>query len=301
MLAALEVSNLVKNYGSFRAVDQVSLSIQKGEILGLLGPNGAGKTSLINSIVTVEKFQEGNIFISGYDLKKKPRLCKSLTGYMPQEVINHGYFTLEEVLFYHSGYYGLLNNKNRIQYLMKKFALWEHRNKKIIQLSGGMKRRLLLAKSLVHDPELLLLDEPTTGVDVQLRDDIWKMVRSLKEEGKAVLLTTHYLEEAEKLCDRVAIIHKGRLVQHNQTRAMIQEFTLRKLSVHLKEKSSIQHKYLTLNKGDYLEFQIPFSVNVGEMLKSSGLHLDHITDIQIQEGSLEDVFKSVLDEGGKNG
>lgn len=291
----LKVSNLVKNYGSFCAVDGVSLQVQKGEILGLLGPNGAGKTSLIHSIVTVEDFQKGSIEVCGYDLKKETRLCKSVIGYMPQELINHSYFTLEEVLYYHSGYYGCFYNKDYLNHLMKKFALWEHRKKRIIQLSGGMRRRLLLAKSLVHKPQLLLLDEPTSGVDVGLRDEIWRFVRSLRDEGKAVLFTTHYLEEAEKLCDRVAIIHKGKLVRHNKTTSLIQEFTLRKLSLQLKEKVNVKHKYLKVNNLNYLEFQIPFSLDIGHLLEEAGLSLSQIQDIQIQEGKLEDVFKDVLD------
>ena len=214
---------------------------------------------------------------------------------MPQEIVNHSYFTLEEVLYYHSGYYGCFNNQDYLESLMKKFSLWEHRKKRIIQLSGGMRRRLLLAKSLVHKPQLLLLDEPTSGVDVTLRDDIWKFVRRLRDEGKAVLFTTHYLEEAEKLCDRVAIIHKGKLVRHNKTSSLIQEFTLRKLGIHLKEKVNVMHKYLKINNGNYLEFQIPFSLEIGSLLEEAGLSLSQIQDIQIQEGTLEDVFKDVLD------
>ena len=137
MSIVLKISNLVKKYGRIRAVDGVSLNVHQGEILGLLGPNGAGKTSLINTISTLEKPQSGGISICGLSLFEYPRICKSLVGFMPQEVINHGYFTLEEVMFYHSGYYGCLPNKNHLESLMKKFALWEHRHKKIIQLSGG--------------------------------------------------------------------------------------------------------------------------------------------------------------------
>jgi len=293
----LKVSNLVKNYGRFCAVDGVSIKVQRGEILGLLGPNGAGKTSLIHSIVTVEDFQGGSIEICGYDLKKETRLCKSVIGYMPQEIINHSYFTVEEVLYYHSGYYGCFNNQGYLEHLMKKFALWEHRKKRIIQLSGGMRRRLLLAKSLVHKPQLLLLDEPTSGVDVALRDDVWEFVRRLRDEGKAILFTTHYLEEAEELCDRVAIIHKGKLVRHNKTTSLIQEFTLRKLGIRLKEKVNVVHKHLKVKHGNYLEFQIPFSLDMGRLLEEAGLSLSQIQDIQVQEGSLEDVFKDVLDGG----
>ena len=298
-MSILKISNLVKNYGSFRAVNHVSLEVNQGEILGLLGPNGAGKTSLINTIVTLEDFQQGEISIGGYSVKKHPRICKSLTGYMPQEVINHGYFTVEEVMKYHSGYYGWINNKSRTEMLLKKFTLWEHRHKKIIQLSGGMKRRLLLAKSLVHNPLLLLLDEPSTGVDIHLRYDIWEMVRDLRNEGKAILFTTHYLEEAEKLCDRIAIIHKGRLVRQNKTKSLIEEFTLRRLVLLLNKEVSIQHKWLKKAKGNRLEFLIGNQANIGQLFQELSLQWSDIIDIQIQEGTLEDVFKDVLENGGE--
>lgn len=284
----------MKDYGSVRAVDNVSLEVEEGEILGLLGPNGAGKTSLINTIVTLEKPQEGDIQICGFDLKNKPRMCKSLTGFMPQEVINHGYFTLEEVMFYHSGYYGCLSNKDRLEFLMKKFALYEHRHKKIIQLSGGMKRRLLLAKSLVHDPKLLLMDEPTTGVDVRLRYDIWEFVRDLRNEGKAILFTTHYIEEAEKLCDRVAIINKGKLVRQDKTENLIKKFTVRKIILKLKKKVKIFHKYLSKINEKELEFKVHSSMDIGHLFREIAIDWSCVEDVRIQEGTLEDVFKDVL-------
>ena len=298
MTPVLEINNLVKNYGSFCAVNDVSLKIQPGEILGLLGPNGAGKSTLINSIVTLEEFQKGEIRVCGLDIKENPRLSKSLTGYMPQEVINHGYFKLQEVLHYHAGYYGYFKNrKEHIEKIMKRLALWEHRNKKIIQLSGGMKRRLLFAKSLVHDPQLLLLDEPTTGVDIQLRDDIWNFVREFKKKNRAILLTTHYLEEAEKLCDRVILINKGKLKRQDHTKKLIQEFTLRKILVFLKKDISIQHKYLKESREKFLEFHVPSSVGMSSLMKECQLGWDDIQDIQVQEGKLEDVFKDMLEEG----
>ena len=296
-MSVLKVSNVVKYYGDFKAVDDVSLSVEKGEILGLLGPNGAGKTSLINTIVTLEKFSKGQISVCGFDIKKQPRICKSLTGYMPQEIIHHGYFTLEEIMHYHSGYYGCIQNKEYLNSLMKKFALWEHRKKAVRQLSGGMKRRLLLAKSLVHNPLLILMDEPSTGVDIDLRYNIWEFVRSLKKEGKAILFTTHYLEEAEKLCDRVAIIHKGKLVRENKTKELIRECTFRKVSMKLKKDISFQHPYLKSNQNKVLEFHLPSSMDMGQLFKDLPFSWDNLSDVSIQEGTLEDVFKEVLNEG----
>jgi len=296
-LSILKVSNVVKDYGNFRAVDHISLNVEKGEILGLLGPNGAGKTSLINTIVTVEKFSEGQISICDFNIKKHPRICKSLTGYMPQEIIHHGYFTLEEIMHYHSGYYGCVGNQEYLNSIMKQFSLWEHRKKAVRQLSGGMKRRLLMAKALVHNPLLLLLDEPSTGVDINLRYDIWELVRNLKKEGKAILFTTHYLEEAEKLCDRVAIIHKGKLVRENKTKELIREFTSRKILMKLKKDIHIQHPYLKSNQNKVLEFHLPSSMDMGQLFKDLPFSWDHLSDVSIQEGTLEDVFKDVLEKG----
>ena len=295
-MAVLEVSNLVKDYGRVRAVDHVSLHVEKGEILGLLGPNGAGKTTLINTIMTLEKPLSGRIQICGLDLKEHPRICKSVTGFMPQEVINHGYFTLEEIMFYHAGYYGISRQKNRIELLLKKFSLWEHRQKRVIQLSGGMKRRLLLAKSLIHKPELILLDEPGAGVDVNLRYDIWQLVKDLRNEGKAILFTTHYIEEAERLCDRVAIINKGKLVRHNKTKNLIQECTSRKVLITLKKEVKVSHPCLVKADGCELEFNIRSSAGVGRLFKELAVDWSDVLDVRIQEGTLEDVFKNVLDE-----
>ncbi|MCZ0932670.1 MAG: ABC transporter ATP-binding protein, partial [Oligoflexia bacterium] len=166
----LEIKNLVKAYGSLKAVDNVSFDIHKGEIFGLLGPNGAGKTSLISTVMTLEKINSGQIYVCGYDIQKQPSLTKSLTGFMPQDTIVHGYFTVKEVVKFYSGFCGVWPDSDRIDYLLKRLSLWEQRNSKVRTLSGGMKRRLLIVKALVHSPKLLLLDEPTAGVDIQLRN-----------------------------------------------------------------------------------------------------------------------------------
>ena len=168
-MVVLKIENLVKNYGSFRAVNKVSFEVHSGEIFGLLGPNGAGKTSIISTITTVEKPTAGSITINDMNLNQHEKKVKAIIGVVPQETITHGYFNIAEILTFHSGYYGLMNNKVKIEELMKKLELWDHRHKRVRQLSGGMKRRLMIAKALVHSPRLLLLDEPTAGVDVELR------------------------------------------------------------------------------------------------------------------------------------
>ena len=297
----LVVQNLTKKYGDFTAVDDVSFSLEPGEIFGLLGPNGAGKTSIISVIVTLEAATQGSASVFGHEVGAHPRLAKMSTGLVPQELINHGYFNIEEVLTFYSGYFGVTGNQDRIRFLLDRLSLWEHRHKKVKQLSGGMKRRLLIAKALVHEPKLLLLDEPTAGVDIELRETLWRFVRELRSEGLTVLLTTHYLEEAEQLCDRVAILNHGKLKKIGATSELIQGLTQRVITVQLKQaKPDFQHRYLQNVDGDKLSFQVPSSVGAGDFLSSLQFDVSHILDLQIQEGSLEDAFRSVLSEGSSS-
>jgi len=292
-MKVLEIKNVVKSYGDLKAVDQVSFSIQKGEIFGLLGPNGAGKTTLISSIMTLEKFQEGEIFVCGHNVKKKPSLIKSLVGFMPQDIIVHGYFTVKEIVEFYSGFCGVWPDSDRIDYLLKRFDLWEQRNKKVRTLSGGMKRRLLIVKSLVHSPKLLLLDEPTAGVDIQLRNKIWEFIKEIKKES-SILFTTHYLEEAEKLCDRVAFIHKGRIRQIGPTQDLISKLTTRKVLIKTSQKIQTKNQhYAGRDEDQYHSFLLPYSLTIGGLLEELNLEQKEIEDLKVKEGSLEDIFKSV--------
>jgi len=296
-MAVLKIENLVKNYGSFRAVNRVSFEVRSGEVFGLLGPNGAGKTSIISIITTLEKPTEGSITINNLNIRNHERTTKSITGVVPQEIIIHGYFNVEEILNFHSGYYGLMNNKAKIHELMKQLKLWDHRHKKVRQLSGGMKRRLMIAKALVHSPQLLLLDEPTAGVDVELRYSIWELVRELQKKGVAILFTTHYLEEAEQLCDRVAIIHKGEIQKQGETRQLVQKLTSRHLTITLKNKIKIKHPTLISREDSILEFRVPYSKEMGQFFSELNIHSDNILDMKIREGTLEEAFKYVLNRG----
>ena len=296
-MAALKIENLIKNYGSFRAVDRVSFEVRSGEVFGLLGPNGAGKTSIISTITTLEKPNEGSITINNLNITQHERTTKALTGVVPQEIINHGYFNVEEILKFQSGYYGLTKNKEKIHDLMNQLKLWEHRHKKIRHLSGGLKRRLMIAKALVHSPQLLLLDEPTAGVDVELRYSIWEQVRELKRTGVAILFTTHYLEEAEHLCDRVAIIHKGQIQKQGETKEFVQKLTSRHLTITLKNKMECTHPALVNQYDNTLEFRIPYSTEMGQFLSELNFKNDNILDMKIREGTLEEAFKYVLYRG----
>ncbi len=286
-LNALEVRDLKKTYvdkvggEKVEAVKGVTFSVEPGQIFGLLGPNGAGKTSLIGCATTLEKPSSGDIFIFGESVTQKPLHTKMNVGVVHQEVINTGFFDITEILDFQSGYYGLNRNKERCDYLMNKLSLYEHRHKKIKQLSGGMKRRLMIAKALVHSPRLLLLDEPTAGVDVGLRESLWKFVIELKKEGVSILLTTHYLEEAEKLCDQVAIINKGKLLFNGSPREVISQYAQKKIIIFLKD-------------GSRKEFNEHAHLGLTEILEKQRINLADIKDMKIEEGRLEDAFSKMV-------
>lgn len=295
----LRVTGLVKEYDpkgrAVRAVNGASFEVRPGEIFGLLGPNGAGKTSIISCVVTLEEPTAGNVEIFGHDVQKEPKVTKSLTGFVPQELIHHGYFDVKEILQFHSGYFGRRSNNERIDYLLGKLGLFEHRHKKVKQLSGGMKRRLLIAKALVHEPKLLLLDEPTAGVDIELRKSLWDFVGELKQQGMSILLTTHYIQEAEELCDRVAILQKGEIKRVGPTKELIRELTKRQVQLTLaSEPAPVKHPFLLSQLNNTLTFQVPSTMSLGALLHELKFDATQLKDVQIREGSLEDVLFSVL-------
>lgn len=293
----LVINQLVKNYGEQQAVKNVSFRVRPGEIYGLLGPNGAGKTSLISCVVTLQKPTSGSIQVYGIDPHQDPIAAKQHIGFVPQEIINSGYFDVYEILQFQSGYYGKRNNGERIDYLLNRLGLWEHRRKKVKALSGGMKRRLLIAKALVHAPKVLLLDEPTAGVDIELRLALWNFVGELKREGISVLLTTHYLEEAEQLCDRVGILREGKLVQEGNTFELVRGLTKRKVTLKLKTETPIHHPDIIGGDGHgSWEFLVSSQKGVGELLSELALPATALLDVKIEEGDLEDVFRYVLGE-----
>ena len=255
-------------------------------------------------MVTLERPSHGEISVCGHNLLggSEVKLAKAELGYVPQEVINHGYFSTREILQFYSGYLGLLNNNKRIDYLLERLALYEHRDKKVKQLSGGMKRRLMIAKALVHSPKVLLLDEPTAGVDIELRSSLWEFVKELRAEGTTVLLTTHYLEEAEELCDRIGVIDHGRLLKLGQTSQLISDMTFRRMLITLKDQPrSIKTESPHLKSIDGKELVLEFSshLSVGQIIDDIGVDLNNVLDLQLREGSLEDAFIRILDQDGK--
>ena len=292
----LEITSLTKYYGKLKAAEDISFELKPGEIFGLLGPNGAGKTTTISCITTLEAPTSGSIRVFGKDVTTHPQFTKQCIGYVPQELISHGYFNVEELLGIHGSYFGMKKNKEKFDYLLQRLDLYAQRKKHVKQLSGGMKRRLLIAKALVHNPKLLLLDEPTAGVDIELREQLWEFVQEMKQQGMTVLLTTHYLEEAEKLCDRIGILHHGRLRTIGQTKGLIEEFTKREIILVLTENhQKINHPLLQSQKETRLTFLVPKAYELKQLLGELNLSLDHIRDIHIREGRLEDAFRRVLE------
>ncbi|MBI4032445.1 ABC transporter ATP-binding protein [Candidatus Berkelbacteria bacterium] len=211
---ALKITGLIKRYGSFTAVDELSLTVKPGEFFGFLGPNGAGKTTTINCITGISNPTAGTVTVFGYDVQEQYRDARRQVGLSPQEFNVDIFAPAWKIIDYMGGYYGMPADERaqRIDELIKRFELTAHRDKPFQALSGGLKRRVLLARALVHDPKILILDEPTAGVDVELRHDLWRYFRELNEEGKTILFTSHYLEEVEALCERVAIIADGKIV-----------------------------------------------------------------------------------------
>lgn len=236
----LEIHDLVKKYPKTTAVNGVSLTVPRGQFFGLLGPNGAGKSSTIHCTTGIARITSGTITVGGFDVVRDYKRARKYIGLSPQEFNTDFFGRVEDILDYMGGFYGMAKKerRERIEMLLTQFGLTEHRRKKFNELSGGLKRRLMLARALVHDPELLILDEPTAGVDVEQRHELWKHLRALNGAGKTIILTSHYLEEVEMLCDRVAIISRGKVVADKPK------------SEFVAGGKSLEERYLEITKGE---------------------------------------------------
>jgi len=300
---AISIKNLVKNYNSTEAVNNISLDIKQGEFFGFLGPNGAGKTSTINAITGVANFNAGIIEVLGSDVIKDYRAARSFIGLSPQEFNFDPFLTVSETLIYQGGYYGIPRNicTKRAKELMKLFGLYEKRNSGIKALSGGLKRRLIIARALIHKPKILILDEPTAGVDVELRRYLWGLLKKLNKNGTTIFLTTHYMEEAEKLCDRVCIINKGKILEIDDKKKLIKRFAKSQITIELKEKlKSIPknlRKYNCKIENKNLVFRED-KAKVNEILKAVEKNNLKIGDVNIKSSSLEDIFVEMVRKNG---
>src|ERR1700742_3598976 len=233
----ISVANLSKTYGSgFKALKNINLEINSGEIFALLGPNGAGKTTLISIICGIANPSDGKISIGGHDISRDYRAARSMIGLVPQELHTDAFETVWATVSFSRGLFGKPKNPDHIEKVLRDLSLWDKKDNKIITLSGGMKRRVMIAKALSHEPQILFLDEPTAGVDVELRKGMWEVVRTLQASGVTIILTTHYIEEAEEMADRVGVINKGEIVLVEDKANLMQKLGKKRLTLHLQGK-----------------------------------------------------------------
>jgi len=234
MQPVISVDNLSKSYdGGFEALKSVSLDIRQGEIFALLGPNGAGKTTLINIICGIVNPTSGNVLVDGHDIIREFRATRSLIGLVPQELVTESFESVWATINFSRGLFGKPADPEHLERVLKSLSLWDRKESKIMTLSGGMKRRVLIAKALSHEPQILFLDEPTAGVDVELRQDMWNVVRSLRESGVTIILTTHYIEEAEQIADRIGIINHGEIILVQEKARLMRELGSKQLVLEL--------------------------------------------------------------------
>jgi len=306
-LSAISVRDVTKYYGDLKALDNVSFDIKKGEFFGLLGPNGAGKSTLISAVAGLIKVNSGAISILGSDVQDDYRQARLNLGVVPQEIVMDPFFTVRETLKFQSGYFGLRNNDQWIDELLEQLGLSDKAGSNMRKLSGGMKRRVLIAQALVHKPEVLVLDEPTAGVDVELRQSMWRFVRGLHKEGHTIVLTTHYLEEAEELCDRIAIIDKGQLLALETKQDLLSRGLGSKLLIratHPIDNIPVEYQDRVARlDGNELELSIHRDsdsiMEILDRLRAESINIEYVT---VLSDSLEDVFVRMTGEksGGQS-
>ena len=306
MSEILKITNVSKIYNNqFQALDNLSLKINKGEIFALLGPNGAGKSTLINTVCGILNFDAGNITVDELDIKTQYRKARSLIGIVPQELNLEAFETVWDNVNYSRGLYGKPPNFSYTEKLLKELSLWEKKDNKLRELSGGMKRRVLIAKALSHEPKVLFLDEPTASVDVELRKDMWEVVKRLKQEGVTIILTTHYIEEAEEIADRVGIINNGKIILVDEKESLIKKLGQKILKIELtnpinKIPSNLSNFNLEINSEmnilTYIYDTKGENTGITSLLseiKSLGMQLK---DISTEQSSLESIFLNLVKE-----
>ena len=307
MQPTISVSNLSKTYASgFEALKNVNLSVRRGEIFGLLGPNGAGKTTLISIICGIVNPTAGTVLVEGHDIRAEYRLVRSMIGLVPQELTTDAFESVWATVSYSRGLFGKPPDPAHIEKVLKDLSLWDKKDNRIMTLSGGMKRRLLIAKALSHEPQILFLDEPTAGVDVELRREMWNLVRSLKEAGVTIILTTHYIDEAEEMADRVGVISKGEIILVEDKIELMRKLGKKQLTLQLQAAleripSRLDGYHLELS-GNGSELIYTYDTRgqragIDALLKDLGEEGIGFKDLQTTQSSLEDIFVSLVREG----
>ena len=301
---AIKIEGLSKSYNGSDALSGVNITISDGQFFGLLGPNGAGKSTTINILTGLVRRNSGNITVFGKDIEKDYRFTRSQIGTAQQELSVDWFFPIEKLLQYQAGYYGISPKKSRgrIEELLNRLGLWSKRKSRLRQLSGGMKRRFQLAKALVHNPKIIILDEPTAGIDVELRHELWDYLRQLHQQGKTILLTTHYIEEAELLCEYVSIIHKGKVITEGAPKNLINKRGKSGITIHLKQWEDTLQELLKPYTYTRKKSQLHFTVKDAETEISKIINLISKNGCQIQrveltKSTLEDVFLSLTGRG----
>ena len=305
MPTIISIQNLSKTYATgFRALKNINLDIQHGEIFALLGPNGAGKTSLISVLCGIVTPSEGRALVDGHDIIADYRASRALIGLVPQELTTDAFETVWNAVSFSRGLFGKRPKPAHIEKILRQLSLWEKKDNRIMTLSGGMKRRLLIAKALSHEPQVLFLDEPTAGVDVSLRRDMWQLVRELRESGVTIILTTHYIEEAEEMADRIGVINKGEIILVEEKAELMQKLGKKQLTLHLAQPLTsipdVLASYQLDRSADGCDLTYTYETQNEETgivpllaaISAAGIVF---SDLQTSQRSLEDIFVSLVE------
>ena len=296
MISAIQVSEVHKRFGAVQALAGVSLEIVPGEFFALLGPNGAGKTTLINILAGLARADRGKISVMGHDVLAHYREARRALGVVPQELVFDPFFTVREMLTIQSGYFGLRNNRDWIDEIIYNLDLTDKADTNMRALSGGMKRRVLVAQALVHKPPVIVLDEPTAGVDVELRQGLWEFIRKLNRGGHTIVLTTHYLEEAEALCGRIAMLKQGKIVALDTTRNLLERFSRRQVKLLLVPEvlPDALQPLLSARDGNSFILSIPDYTELQRVLTCLKEEKIEVREIELLQTDLEEVFVSIM-------
>jgi ABC-2 type transport system ATP-binding protein len=304
MQSIISIKDLTKTYASgFEALKPTNLEIRRGEIFGLLGPNGAGKTTLINIVCGIVNASGGTITVAGHDIRKNARAARDLIGLVPQELATDAFETVWATTMFSRGLFGKPKNPDYCEKVLRSLSLWDKKDSKIMTLSGGMKRRVMIAKALAHEPQVLFLDEPTAGVDVQLRQDMWNVVRGLQSSGVTIILTTHYIEEAEEMADRIGVINRGEIILVEQTAELMRKLGKKQMTLQL-------HTQLTELPPSLAQFQLELHADGHELVYTYDTRSDRtgittllaavadagirFKDLSTTQSSLEEIFVSLV-------
>jgi len=305
---AIEIKGLNKYYKKFQALKNLNLEVKEGEFLGFLGPNGAGKTTAISIITGLTNYNQGSVKIFGNDVVKDYREARKLIGLVPQEFNFDHFFTTREILVFNAGYFGIRKKdaEVRADYLLKEFKLYDKKDNIVKQLSGGQKRRLLIARALMHKPKILILDEPTAGVDVELRRNLWNFMEDINKKGTTILLTTHYIEEAEKLANRIAIINNGEIIELDDKKSLMDRLNRKTVNIKLRKPIKNVPKILQKVKAklindDLIRVVCDSNCDVGNLIDLFHECKIQIKDMEIEKSKLEDIFIEVTGLNNKKG